>query len=104
MFILYFVFFLLLGAPPRSTPLASLFAFTTLVRSRFPRATQAVAGVCGMGNHWAGQASNRHKESTMPTRVQILKTEMVTHNVRHYRVEKPNNFQDRKSTRLNSSH
>jgi len=28
----------------------------------------------------------------MPTRVQILKTEMVTHNVRHYRVEKPKNF------------
>ena len=29
----------------------------------------------------------------MPSRVQILKTEMVTHNVRHYRVEKPENFQ-----------
>ena len=28
----------------------------------------------------------------MPSRVQILKTEMVTHNVRHYRVEKPKNF------------
>nr|WP_295891051.1 FAD-binding oxidoreductase [uncultured Devosia sp.] len=28
----------------------------------------------------------------MPVRVQILKTEMVTHNVRHYRVEKPKNF------------
>jgi propane monooxygenase reductase subunit len=28
----------------------------------------------------------------MPTRVRILKTEMVTHNVRHYRVEKPKNF------------
>lgn len=28
----------------------------------------------------------------MPTSVQILKTEMVTHNVRHYRVEKPKNF------------
>ncbi|WEK04099.1 MAG: FAD-binding oxidoreductase [Candidatus Devosia phytovorans] len=28
----------------------------------------------------------------MPTRVQILKTEMVTHNVRHYRVEKPKKF------------
>lgn len=28
----------------------------------------------------------------MPTRVKILKTEIVTHNVRHYRVEKPNNF------------
>jgi propane monooxygenase reductase component len=28
----------------------------------------------------------------MSTRVQILKTEMVTHNVRHYRVEKPKNF------------
>lgn len=28
----------------------------------------------------------------MPTRVEILKTEMVTHNVRHYRVEKPTNF------------
>ena len=29
----------------------------------------------------------------MPNRVQILSTEMVTHNVRHYRVEKPENFQ-----------
>lgn len=28
----------------------------------------------------------------MPTSVAILKTEMVTHNVRHYRVEKPKNF------------
>jgi propane monooxygenase reductase subunit len=28
----------------------------------------------------------------LPVRVQILKTEMVTHNVRHYRVEKPKNF------------
>ncbi|MDB5530884.1 MAG: flavodoxin reductase [Devosia sp.] len=28
----------------------------------------------------------------MPTSVKILKTEMVTHNVRHYRVEKPKNF------------
>lgn len=28
----------------------------------------------------------------MPSRVEILKTEMVTHNVRHYRVEKPKNF------------
>jgi propane monooxygenase reductase subunit len=28
----------------------------------------------------------------MPTRVKILKTEMVTHNVRHYRVEKPKGF------------
>ncbi|KKC37845.1 flavodoxin reductase [Devosia epidermidihirudinis] len=28
----------------------------------------------------------------MPTSVQILKTKMVTHNVRHYRVEKPKNF------------
>ncbi|WP_332689820.1 FAD-binding oxidoreductase [Devosia sp.] len=28
----------------------------------------------------------------MPTRVQILKIEMVTHNVRHYRVEKPKDF------------
>jgi ferredoxin-NADP reductase len=28
----------------------------------------------------------------MPVRVRILKTEMVTHNVRHYRVEKPKNF------------
>jgi propane monooxygenase reductase component len=28
----------------------------------------------------------------MPSRVRILKTEMVTHNVRHYRVEKPKNF------------
>ena len=28
----------------------------------------------------------------MPTRVEILKTEMVTHNVRHYRIEKPKNF------------
>jgi propane monooxygenase reductase subunit len=32
------------------------------------------------------------EEPAMPTRVQILKTEMVTHNVRHYRVEKPKNF------------
>lgn len=29
----------------------------------------------------------------MTTRVRILDTEMVTHNVRHYRVEKPKNFQ-----------
>lgn len=28
----------------------------------------------------------------MPTRVRILKTEMVTHNVRHYRVKKPKNL------------
>ena len=28
----------------------------------------------------------------MPSRVRILQTEMVTHNVRHYRVEKPKNF------------
>jgi propane monooxygenase reductase subunit len=28
----------------------------------------------------------------MPVSVAILKTEMVTHNVRHYRVEKPKNF------------
>ena len=28
----------------------------------------------------------------MPTRVRILKTEMVTHNVRHYRIERPKNF------------
>lgn len=28
----------------------------------------------------------------MPTRVKILKTEMVTHNVRHYRVEKPKGY------------
>lgn len=28
----------------------------------------------------------------MPTSVAILKTEMITHNVRHYRVEKPKNF------------
>ena len=28
----------------------------------------------------------------MPTRVRILKSEMVTHNVRHYRIEKPKNF------------
>jgi propane monooxygenase reductase subunit len=28
----------------------------------------------------------------MPVRVQLLKTEMVTHNVRYYRVEKPKNF------------
>lgn len=28
----------------------------------------------------------------MPIRVQILSTEMVTHNVRHYRAEKPKNF------------
>ena len=28
----------------------------------------------------------------MPTSVKILKTEMVTHNVRHYRVEKPKKF------------
>ena len=28
----------------------------------------------------------------MSTRVKILKTEMVTHDVRHYRVEKPKNF------------
>lgn len=34
----------------------------------------------------------RHKEVAMPTSVKILKTEMVTHNVRHYRVEKPKNF------------
>ena len=29
----------------------------------------------------------------MPTSVKILKTELVTHNVRHYRVEKPKDFQ-----------
>jgi propane monooxygenase reductase component len=28
----------------------------------------------------------------MSTRVKILKTEMVTHDVRHYRVEKPKKF------------
>ncbi|WDR00202.1 hypothetical protein PSC71_05310 [Devosia sp. J2-20] len=28
----------------------------------------------------------------MSTRVKILKTEMVTHDARHYRVEKPKNF------------
>ena len=28
----------------------------------------------------------------MPSRVRILKTEMVTHNVRHYRVEKPKGY------------
>jgi ferredoxin-NADP reductase len=33
------------------------------------------------------------KEPAMPTSVKILKTELVTHNVRHYRVEKPKNFQ-----------
>jgi propane monooxygenase reductase subunit len=40
---------------------------------------------------WRG-ALKLGKEAAMPTRVQILKTEMVTHNVRHYRVEKPKNF------------
>jgi ferredoxin-NADP reductase len=32
------------------------------------------------------------KEIVMPTSVKIIKTEMVTHNVRHYRVEKPAGF------------
>jgi len=37
----------------------------------------------------------------MSTRVKILKTEMVTHDARHYRVEKPKNFDLRLGRRQN---
>src|SRR3989475_4439780 len=77
-------FFLMIRRPPRST----LFPYTTLFRSldiqstasRHPSAPRRHAGACGGGNLRKGSAMSQSKEQLF------------------------NDFVDRKSTRLNSSH
>src|SRR5689334_24781651 len=75
-FLLYFFFFLMIRRPPRST----LFPYTTLFRSRTDMTMLLVVGLMG------GMNSNRRG-----LRVRVAASSVFF-------------WQDRKSTRLNSSH
>src|SRR5439155_6395945 len=90
-----FFFFILLRPPPRS----SLFPYTTLFRSRIPPALPIrllLSGGRGASAQVEGtNLSLRHRGRTDVPPMFVLK---------HFSFEIKHGWQDRKSTRLNSSH
>src|SRR3546814_17530702 len=100
MYFCMFFFFLMIRRPPRSTRTDTLFPYTTLFRSDD-------AGPQGIGGVMGGELTGCSDETTAVfLEVALFDPDMVARTGRTLGIlsDARYRFEDRKSTRLNSSH
>src|SRR3546814_14253657 len=96
----YFLFFLMIRRPPRSTRTDTLFPYTTLFRSVIDKACLDPVPTLGLGvaRQIIGEGDGHHLQFGKRPGLHLAQGL-----VKHARAEKERRI-DRKSTRLNSSH